>query len=90
MIVNPVMQGGGGAPEQVTGSVSVGKYSLVVIYSNGESINRVSNSGTIHVLRNSIIEVHADETPTLSGGISKYDESPTSYFVTGDFTISVS
>lgn len=88
MIVNPVVQGGGGAPEQVTGSVSIGRYGLVVTYSNGESINRVSDSGTIHVLRNSIIEASADETPTLSGGISKYDGSL--YFVTGDFTISVS
>ena len=90
MIVNPVMQGGGGAPEQVTGSVSVGRYGLTVIYSDGESINRVSNSRTIHVLRNSIIDVSADVTPTLSGGISKYNESFPSYFVTGDFTISVS
>lgn len=88
MIVNPVMQGGGGAPEQVTGSVSVGRYGLTVTYSNGESINHVSNSEIIHVLRNSIIDVRADEAPTLSGGVSKYAGSL--YFVTGDFTVSVS
>ena len=87
MIVNPVVQSAG-APELATGNVSQGRYSLEVTYSNGESISHISSNGTIHVLRNSIIQVSADETPTLSGGISKYDGSL--YFVTGDFTISVS
>ena len=90
MIFNPVVSGGsGGGVETVVGTISVGKYGMTMGYSDGNSYLINSESGSITVLKNSIIVAWSDSDIQISGGISeKNDVIPnTTYFVSGDFSL---
>lgn len=92
MIVNPVVNAGGGAG-LVTGTIqSADKYVTTVAYSDGVE-GRVTSSSegeliTISCLRNSVIEVTGDSTVSLAGGIEKITYGNRAYFVYDDFSIS--
>ena len=99
MIFNTVVSGGsGGGVETVVGTISAGKYGLSVNYSDGNSYmsgywsGTDIGSGSITVLKNSIIIAFSDSDIQISGGISaKNDISAggysNTYFVSGDFSL---
>lgn len=92
MIVNPGAGGGSGGVETVVGTISAGKYGLAVGYSDGNSYMVSYESGSITVLKNSIITARSDFGIQASGGVSEKTDILYSgvYFVSGDFSLTSS
>ena len=81
---------GGGGVETVVGTISEGRYGLSVYYSDGNSYRSDIGSGSITVLKNSIIIAWSDSDIQISGGISAKESAggwPDTYFVSGDFSL---
>ena len=81
MILNPIVSGGGGGVETVTGKI--GK-SQIVVYFDGGGLNQVNTSGSITVQKNSLI--YLQNSNSFSGGITAVSGISGLYFVTDDFT----
>lgn len=73
--------------ELVTGTITVGRYSGITQYSDGEGFKLLSGPGTIKVLKNTVVIPFSDGGNTISGGISRVDYSFGALLATGDFTI---
>ena len=93
MIFNTGVSGGsGGGVETVVGTISAGRYGLAMGYSDGNSYIVNHESGSITVLKNSIIVAWSDSDIQISGGISEKNDVllHNIYFVSGDFSLIVS
>ena len=93
MIFNTDVSGdSGGGVETVVGTISAGRYGLFVGYSDGNSYMTSYESGSITVLKNSIIVARSDFGVQISGGISEKTDILDGgvYFVSGDFSLTSS
>lgn len=73
--------------ELVTGTITEGKSGGTTQYSDGEGFKLLAGSGTIKVLKNTVVIPFSDDGNTISGGISRVDYSDVALLATGDFTI---
>ena len=73
--------------ELVTGTITEGRSGGITQYSDGEGFKLLVGSGTIKVLKNTVVIPFSDRGNTISGGISRVDYSAEALLATGDFTI---
>lgn len=99
MIFNTVISSGGGTPELVTGTLTIGtdkfgSFGTVFYVDPNGSLQEETETSQISVPLGTIIGLHARSASgyNQSGGIQKLasDISAAVFFVTGDFSLTIS